>query len=101
MFLAALKGGVEQALDEARADLAIFLAGADPYSGDRLGRLSISKEGLVERDRIVLSSCWERGIPVAVTMGGGYAKREEDTVEIHFRTIERAAELPRFQKEQA
>ena len=62
----------------------IYLAGADPFEGDRLGRLSVTKAGLAERDRIVLETCRERGIPVAVTMAGGYACEVEDTVEIHF-----------------
>ncbi|HSK98878.1 MAG TPA: histone deacetylase [Rubrobacteraceae bacterium] len=92
-FLDALERGVEQALDASRAELAIYLAGADPFVDDRLGRLSVSKEGLAERDRIILESCRERGIPVAVTMAGGYARNVEDTVEIHFHSIEKAASL--------
>ncbi len=92
-FLEALEDGLETALEESRAELAIYLAGADPYEDDRLGRLSVSKEGLAERDRLVLESCRERGIPVAVTMAGGYARSVEDTVNIHFRSIERAATL--------
>ena len=92
-FLEALDKGLEEALDASRAELAIYLAGADPYEDDRLGRLSVSKEGLAERDRLVLETCRERGIPVAVTMAGGYARKVEDTVEIHFRSVERAASL--------
>ncbi len=92
-FLEALEDGLETALEESRAELAIYLAGADPYEDDRLGRLSVSKEGLAERDRLVLESCRERGIPVVVTMAGGYARKVEDTVDIHFRSIERAASL--------
>ena len=97
-FLEALKEGLEQTLDHARVDLAIFLAGADPFVGDRLGRLSVSKEGLAERDRIVFASCRERGIPVAVTMAGGYAREVSDIVDIHFRTIQRAATLLRLEQ---
>ena len=92
-FLDALADGLERALEESRAELAIYLAGADPFEDDRLGRLSVSKEGLAERDRLVLESCRERGIPVAVTMAGGYARNVEDTVEIHLQSIERAATL--------
>src|SRR3712207_1923894 len=92
-FLEALEEGLEEALDASRAELAIYLAGADPYEDDRLGRLSVSKEGLAERDRLVLETCRERGIPVAVTMAGGYARKVEDTVGIHFRSVERAASL--------
>jgi acetoin utilization deacetylase AcuC-like enzyme len=92
-FLDALADGLERALEESRAELAIYLAGADPFEDDRLGRLSVSKEGLAERDSLVLESCRERGIPVAVTMAGGYARYVEDTVEIHLQSIERAATL--------
>jgi len=92
-FLAALSGALDLVLDSATWDLAIFLAGADPFEDDKLGRLCVTKEGLAERDRMVLEGCRERGIPVAVTMAGGYAKRVEDTVDIHFRTISRAATM--------
>ncbi|HEX4992567.1 MAG TPA: histone deacetylase [Rubrobacteraceae bacterium] len=92
-FLDALEEGLERALEVSRAELAIYLAGADPFEDDRLGRLSVSKEGLAERDRLVLESCRERGIPVAVTMAGGYARNVEDTVEIHLQSIEKAATL--------
>jgi acetoin utilization deacetylase AcuC-like enzyme len=92
-FLATLESGLEATLDAADADLAIYLAGADPFEGDRLGRLSVTKSGLAERDRIVLQTCRERGIPVAVTMAGGYAREVEDTVDVHFQSIRRAADL--------
>jgi len=92
-FLDALQYGLERALEGSQAELAIYLAGADAFEGDRLGRLCVSKEGLAERDRIVLGSCRERGIPVAVTMAGGYARDVEDTVDIHLRSIEKAATL--------
>jgi acetoin utilization deacetylase AcuC-like enzyme len=92
-FLATLESGLEAALDAADASLAIYLAGADPFEGDRLGRLSVTKSGLAERDRIVLETCRERGIPVAVTMAGGYASEVEDTVDVHFQSIRRAADL--------
>jgi len=92
-FLEALEDGLERAIDASRPELAIYLAGADAYEDDRLGRLAVSKEGLAERDSIVLERCRERGIPVALTMAGGYARQVEDTVDIHFRSIERAAAL--------
>ena len=92
-YLDALEGALEKALDRSGAQLAIYLAGADPYEDDRLGRLRVSKEGLAERDRLVLESCRERGIPVAVTMAGGYAREVDDTVDIHFQSIERATTL--------
>ncbi|QYJ14392.1 hypothetical protein Rxycam_00188 [Rubrobacter xylanophilus DSM 9941] len=92
-FLEALSRGLEKALDASRPQLALYLAGADPFEDDRLGRLAVSKEGLAERDGIVLEGCRERDIPVAVTMAGGYARNISDTVEIHLSTVLRAAAL--------
>ena len=74
-------------------DLALYVAGADPWEGDRLGRLKVSQEGLATRDRLVLGSLRQSGIPVAVTMAGGYGRPIEGTVEIHFETVRLAAEL--------
>lgn len=90
-YLTALDAGLRQAIARARADLAIYLAGADPYEDDRLGRLALTKEGLAERDRLVFDHCRAAGLPVAVTMAGGYARRVEDTVDIHFQTVCAAA----------
>jgi acetoin utilization deacetylase AcuC-like enzyme len=92
-YLDALQHGLVTALGRARPDLAIYLAGADPYQDDRLGRLAVSKAGLRERDRLVLETLAQWGIPVAVTMAGGYARHIEDTVDIHFATVETAATL--------
>ncbi len=93
VYLDALSQGLDRALDGARPDLAIFLAGADAWEGDRWGRLGLTKAGLVERDRLVLGRCREAGLPVVVTMAGGYAPDVEDIVEIHFATVALAAEL--------
>lgn len=90
-YLAAVERGVAHALDRAAPDLAIFLSGADPFEDDRLGRLAVSKVGLAERDRLVLRQCAARGVPVAVTMGGGYARKVEDTVDVHLATVRAAA----------
>jgi acetoin utilization deacetylase AcuC-like enzyme len=68
-------------------DIVFYLAGADPYVRDKLGRLSISLEGLRQRDYYVLSECYQREVPVASVMSGGYAKDINDTVEIHCNTI--------------
>jgi acetoin utilization deacetylase AcuC-like enzyme len=86
-YLVALEGGLRQALETARADLAIYLAGADPYAGDRLGRLALSKAGLLERDLMVMQRCQQMGLPLGVVMAGGYAKQVEDIVDIHYQTI--------------
>src|SRR5918994_6417350 len=98
VFLAALAGALQRVLDLEEWDLALFLAGADPFEGDKLGRLSVTKSGLAERDRMVLEDCRERGIPLVVTMAGGYAEEVEDTVDIHFRTIKRASDVLRANK---
>jgi acetoin utilization deacetylase AcuC-like enzyme len=86
-YLRGLKHGLGRALGVARPDLAIYLGGADPYAGDRLGKLELSKAGLLERDRYVLGLLGKAGVPVAVTMVGGYAEEISDTVDIHFRTV--------------
>jgi len=88
-YLAALGEHLPRAL--AHADLAIYLAGADPYHGDRLGRLGLTKAGLAERDQVVFRHTVGAGIPVAVVMAGGYAHDVEDIVDIHFRTVAGAA----------
>ncbi len=67
--------------------LVFYLAGADPHEGDRLGRLALSTEALVERDRRVLAACHARGVPVAVSMAGGYGRDVEDTVAVHLNTL--------------
>ena len=89
-YLGALGRGLATAIDRARADLAIYLGGADPFVGDQLGRLKVSKDGLRERDALVLRSCRAAGIAVAVTMAGGYAEEVDDTVAIHLETVRQA-----------
>ncbi len=71
-------------------ELVIYLAGADPYREDQLGGLGLTLEGLRERDRAVLQGCRGQGVPVAVTLAGGYAVDTEDTVEIHCGTVREA-----------
>jgi acetoin utilization deacetylase AcuC-like enzyme len=92
-YLDALEDGVRRALDLAEADLAIYLAGADPYEDDLWGRLALTKQGLAERDRIVLRLCWQSGLPVTIVMAGGYARHVEDAVAIHLQTVRIAAEM--------
>jgi acetoin utilization deacetylase AcuC-like enzyme len=92
-YLEALEVGLRKTLTLATADLAIYLAGADPYAEDQLGRLALSKAGLAERDRRVIGRCREAGLPVATVMAGGYARRVRDTVSIHLQTVRIMAEL--------
>ncbi len=91
VYLGALEQGLSRAIDGAKADLAIYLAGADPFVGDQLGRLKVSKDGLRERDALVFRSCRAAGMPVAVAMAGGYAEEVEDTVDIHLETVRQAS----------
>ena len=90
VFLTAVRDGVTRALASG-PDFAFYIAGADPYEHDRLGRLSVTKAGLRERDRVVFDACEEAGVPVAVVMSGGYAEDVYDTVEIHAATVLEAA----------
>jgi acetoin utilization deacetylase AcuC-like enzyme len=94
-YLAALEGGLMETLQRSQAQLAIYVSGADPFIGDRLGRLALSKAGLACRDEMVLSACKQAGLPVAVTMAGGYAREVSDTVDIHFQTLQIAKEHQR------
>ena len=89
-YLAAVDQGLEAALHR-KVALAFYVAGADPFHDDRLGRLGVSRDGLAERDRRVLDACRSRGIPVAVVMAGGYARNVDDTVAIHEQTIRTAS----------
>jgi acetoin utilization deacetylase AcuC-like enzyme len=91
-YLATLDVALSRALDQGRPDLAIYLAGADPFVGDRLGRLALSKDGLAARDCAVLAALTARRIPVAIAMAGGYADDIDDIVDIHFATVTLALE---------
>ena len=86
-YLRALTDGLERVKHKFNADLMIYLAGADPFSKDRFGRLGLSKKGLSERDRVVFDFCKARRLPVAVTMAGGYAPDIDDIVDIHQQTV--------------
>ena len=91
-YLSELDWGVRRALDLSQAQFVFYLAGSDPFEGDMLGRLKLSKAGLAARDRLVLDHCRAAGIPIAITMSGGYARNIEDSVEIHFNTAKVASE---------
>jgi acetoin utilization deacetylase AcuC-like enzyme len=92
-YLKALEKGLTRSLTSVDAGIAIYLAGADPYRDDRFGRLALTKEGLAERDRMVFNHCRGAGLPVAVTLAGGYGRQVEDSVDIHFQTIMAAIEF--------
>jgi len=85
-YLSRLRAAYVPALELVRPDLIFYVAGADPYREDRLGGLNLSKEGLMERDRLVLERALEHKAPVCITLAGGYALQIEDTVDIHANT---------------
>jgi acetoin utilization deacetylase AcuC-like enzyme len=86
-YLSHLERGLDETLERSRPQLAFYLAGADPYEDDRLGRLKLTMAGLARRDALVLSGLFARGIPVAIAMAGGYARDIADSVEIHANTL--------------
>src|SRR6266849_296927 len=92
-YLGALIPAVQKALDEFHPDILFYVGGADPFSEDQLGGLSLTKEGLKQRDRQVFEEARRRSVPVATTLAGGYARRVEDTVRIHVNTILAAQEV--------
>jgi len=89
-YLSALRTHLPRVLDSTMPDVVFYLAGADPYEGDRLGKLALSIEGLCCRDRFVFEQCRARSLPVVVVMAGGYAPDVEAIVNIHVNTIKEA-----------
>jgi len=94
-YLGALGEALPRVLSASAPDLAIYLAGADSHQGDRLGRLCLTFDGLARRDVMVLDACREVGIPVAITIAGGYGRNIEDSVRVHLNTVRIASELAR------
>lgn len=82
-YLHALDGALARLSRDWAPDLAVYLAGADPHEGDRLGRLKLSYAGLQARDQRVMQWCWQRGVPLAMVMAGGYGVEIESTVQVH------------------
>jgi len=89
-YLDALEQCLDQLDSRFKADFIIYLAGADPHEGDRLGKLKISKSGMRIRDETVFEFAAHRNRPIAFSMAGGYGKNIESTVDIHFQTIKTA-----------
>ncbi len=86
-YLELLDRHLDQVFDDSAADLVFYLGGADPYAGDRLGRLKLSIDGLALRDRAVFEGCHRRGLPVVLTMAGGYAEDIVDLATIHSNSV--------------
>ena len=92
-YLSALGPAVAESFDRGRPDLVLYIAGADPFEGDRLGRLAVTKQGLLERDRLVLEAARRAGVPVGIVCGGGYCESIESIVDIHAATMLLAASM--------
>lgn len=90
-YLERLEGAVAESFARAGADLVLYIAGADPFEGDRLGRLRLTKQGLLARDRLVLDAARRAGVPTAIVCGGGYCTDLESIVDIHAATMLLAA----------
>jgi acetoin utilization deacetylase AcuC-like enzyme len=95
-YLSSLQHCLEELDSLFKADCLIYLAGADPHEGDRLGRLKVSKDGMRLRDEKVFQYALSKKLPVAMSMAGGYGKDIESTIDIHFQTIKTALQ---FQKQ--
>jgi acetoin utilization deacetylase AcuC-like enzyme len=91
-YLAALSAHLPRVLDSHQPDIVFYLAGADPYEGDRLGRLKLTIDGLRTRDRIVFEHCRARRLPVVIAMSGGYAADLDAIVTIHVNTVSEACD---------
>ncbi|MEZ5963061.1 MAG: histone deacetylase [Planctomycetota bacterium] len=92
-YLATLASALETTFARSEPDFVVYLAGADPHAHDRLGRLALSSAGLRARDRMVLQRCRSAGVPVAITMAGGYGRDIDTTVAVHAGTIAEGAAL--------
>jgi acetoin utilization deacetylase AcuC-like enzyme len=80
-------------------EMIIYLAGADPHEGDRLGRLSLTMDGMAYRDQMVLNFAQDMSCPIALAMAGGYGRQIETTVEVHAQTIQLALNYYKKRKE--
>ncbi len=92
-YLTRLQDALISGLSQCEPELISYVAGADPYREDQLGGLNLSIEGLKQRDELVFRTAKQRGIPVMVTLAGGYAVKVEDTITIHANTVLAAKEL--------
>jgi acetoin utilization deacetylase AcuC-like enzyme len=92
-YLSLLRTHLPDVLNRHQPDFVFYLAGADPFEGDRLGRLKLTIEGLRRRDEIVMEACTAARLPVAISMSGGYATDVDEIVTIHANTIRIAAGL--------
>jgi acetoin utilization deacetylase AcuC-like enzyme len=87
VYLSVLGDTLPGVIAAAQPDLAVYLAGADPYVGDRLGRLGLTLDGLARRDAMVIGACREVGLPITITIAGGYGRDIGETVQAHVNTV--------------
>lgn len=92
-YLSILDRKLNEVLDQFQPDFIFYQSGVDPLESDKLGRLSLTKKGLLERDQFVFKKCDLNNIPVAVSMGGGYSPEISDIVDAHCQTFEAAMNL--------
>jgi acetoin utilization deacetylase AcuC-like enzyme len=92
-YLERLRTPYESALEEFRPDLLMYIAGADPFMEDQLGGLLLTLDGLARRDGLVINRAVMAGVPVCITLAGGYSFNVNDTVAIHMNTIKTAVEI--------
>ena len=92
-YLRRLAPAVAESFDRGRPEFVFYIAGADPYAGDRLGRLQLSRAGLLERDRLVFRAAAAAGVPVAIVCGGGYCQALDVVADIHAATMLEASRL--------
>lgn len=92
-YLSILKNTLPDLIEQQRPDFIFYLSGVDVLASDKLGKLSLTKEGCKARDRMVLTECKKRGIPVQVSMGGGYSPDIKDIIDAHCNTFRVADEL--------
>jgi acetoin utilization deacetylase AcuC-like enzyme len=86
LYLDKLTQAIPGIYDDHRPEVVCYVAGADPFEEDQLGNLKLTKEGLLERDRVVIGEAAKRGIPIFVVLAGGYAARTADVIDIHLNT---------------
>ena len=92
VYLDALAGALDAVFTDFAPQLIIYLAGADPHEGDRLGKLKLTFDGLARRDQMVLERARDHRVPVAITMAGGYGTDIDSTIAVHLKTIAIAAD---------
>ncbi len=88
VYMQYLHDNIPRIISTFKPEIILYLAGADPYEEDQLGNLRLTKKGLKERDNFVCTQALNFDVPIAITLAGGYAPNREDTVDIHFGTVE-------------